>query len=895
MQRKRKSALAKGLLSMTAAIAILLVGIGCPNSVTDGEGEGEGKYTPQTTLPPEKPSITGSQIGFELVNVDLKNFAGTMPLPEDQESAVISLSWTGQGATSYNLYWNTENSRPITAGLTGVTGTGAFARNLQPETTYYLWVEAVNPNGTAVSDFYERTTGKKGSNGDGGVERGDYPRGGRFNVVPGNGSLTVTWDLFDRVGWYEVYYAPVGTIKHVDIYTPVEFRYDSAVALRPGAIDISSDPAAPTNKLAYKEQGALGHTRPLYPFLTPLAANSGWEGYYIRDGKNRVDSDTRPIIGVDDLEAGTFYKIMEIYDRDLSEPYKALDSAFVNAIPWDGKQAGAAGTPIKFFGTSTTITGLTNGTAYEVWLRCPNANGERGYGYVVGTPGGGSTLSAPSNVKVSTPADTVRHLAVSWNQVSGADGYRIYADKYDYTPSAGAEYTAVSGGDTTSYTLNTLDPNTNYYVWVVAEKNGVAGTFGAPVSGKTGVAPATGKSGIKTIADTNANVKTAVYIEVNDDNPLNAGSYVLEDGTYLFDYVILFAANIRNRNRVNEDSGTEAAYLHLNENVQHILNNRNKYIKPLQDKGIKVLLGLLGDHDGITFSNLTDSDRAAFVADVAQVVNTYQLDGVDFDDEWGSKEDWDNWGVKNTSVNPPTNTYENISPDSIWTYPVTTWGYPTSTIVYRNPTMGIVAGNGQFSAPSENEMNVMWQESGENYYKTIVATRAALGTNKIVSLYEYNTGRYITKGGVANTTATTTGLADAIDFAMQPWYNQYIADSANGLSNSIYSPFGMDLSGEAYAAQNGAPNPPIVKSNNERATDTIHDYATRFKATAAGGNPYNVLYFYGLEKAEDLLKHDSSDSTARVTKEEYISMMTEIVFGQKCILTTEGGNYPKDW
>jgi hypothetical protein len=138
-------------------------------------------------------------------------------------------------------------------------------------------------------------------------------------------------------------------------------------------------------------------------------------------------------------------------------------------------------------------------------------------------------------------------------------------------------------------------------------------------------------------------------------------------------------------------------------------------------------------------------------------------------------------------------------------------------------------------------------------------------------------------------------LRAAIDFAMQPWYNRYIADSANGLSRSIYSPFGMDLSGHAYAVQNGAPNPPIVINGNTKAANTIYDYATRFKQAAVNGNAYNVFYFYGLEESTKLLKWASTDQKAGTTREAYISMMTQIVFGKDCLVTADGGDYRKDW
>ncbi len=120
-------------------------------------------------------------------------------------------------------------------------------------------------------------------------------------------------------------------------------------------------------------------------------------------------------------------------------------------------------------------------------------------------------------------------------------------------------------------------------------------------------------------------IKNIVYIEVNDINPLNAGSYIMDDAPF-FDYVILFAANIRG---VGSD-----ATLYNNPNVQYILDHKDTLIKPLQDKGIKVLLGLLGDHTGLGFANMNSAQTEQFATAVANAVSQYGLDGVDFDDEW---------------------------------------------------------------------------------------------------------------------------------------------------------------------------------------------------------------------------------------------------------------------
>lgn len=121
--------------------------------------------------------------------------------------------------------------------------------------------------------------------------------------------------------------------------------------------------------------------------------------------------------------------------------------------------------------------------------------------------------------------------------------------------------------------------------------------------------------------------KLTVYIETNDINPLNAGEYRFCNTTEeVVDHVILFASNIR---------GTASTVqLYHNPNQTYILNNRSTLIAPLQAKGIKVLLGILGDHTGVGFDNLSPMMVESFAHQIAACVNDNNLDGVDFDDEY---------------------------------------------------------------------------------------------------------------------------------------------------------------------------------------------------------------------------------------------------------------------
>lgn len=120
------------------------------------------------------------------------------------------------------------------------------------------------------------------------------------------------------------------------------------------------------------------------------------------------------------------------------------------------------------------------------------------------------------------------------------------------------------------------------------------------------------------------------YVEVNNNNILNAGAYKLQtSNSYLFNVVNIFAANI------NYDTSRGRAYLYSNNNVTKVLTNADTYIKPLQQKGMKVVLTILGNHQGAGICNFPTREAARdFAQQLANTVNTYGLDGIDFDDEY---------------------------------------------------------------------------------------------------------------------------------------------------------------------------------------------------------------------------------------------------------------------
>src|SRR5579859_7390081 len=142
------------------------------------------------------------------------------------------------------------------------------------------------------------------------------------------------------------------------------------------------------------------------------------------------------------------------------------------------------------------------------------------------------------------------------------------------------------------------------------------------------ITPAAAATRAKTAAAAKSGPITTAYVEVNNDSIASVGKYALaSNGANVFDIAIIFAANI--------DYDGTSAQLYFNPQVQAVLDNAATQIAPLQAKGIKVLLSILGNHQGAGFANFPDQQSAAaFAGQLANAVNTYGLDGIDFDDEY---------------------------------------------------------------------------------------------------------------------------------------------------------------------------------------------------------------------------------------------------------------------
>ncbi len=130
--------------------------------------------------------------------------------------------------------------------------------------------------------------------------------------------------------------------------------------------------------------------------------------------------------------------------------------------------------------------------------------------------------------------------------------------------------------------------------------------------------------------------KGFLFFEVNDANPLNALTFELEDGRLLWDVVCLFSGNI------NHHPDRNAPFLKLNPQTQYWMDNNEVFLQPLRKRGIKVLMGVLGNHDQAGVAQLSDLGCQVFASELATFCETYNIDGVCFDDEYSASPDLSN-------------------------------------------------------------------------------------------------------------------------------------------------------------------------------------------------------------------------------------------------------------
>lgn len=110
---------------------------------------------------------------------------------------------------------------------------------------------------------------------------------------------------------------------------------------------------------------------------------------------------------------------------------------------------------------------VTSGTTYQYKVRCYWKIGGKNY-YGTYSPVVSVTTPPAKVTNVGTEKRSSLYLTLSWDQVSGASGYRIY--QYNEDTKAYEKVTAISDADTTSYKITGLSSATEYQFKVRAYK-----------------------------------------------------------------------------------------------------------------------------------------------------------------------------------------------------------------------------------------------------------------------------------------------------------------------------------------------------------------------------------------------------------------------------------------
>jgi hypothetical protein len=343
-------------------------------------------------------------------------------------NAQLTVSWQAvEGASSYEV-WAGSNANPTLVTKRGddVSGLSAVITGLSNGTVYYVWVKAKNNVGT--SGFSPAASGTPSV----------------FSVVPqipvvpsvslGNEQVTVTWTAVEGATAYEVWMNTVNNSASSskngdDISTALSATIDGLINGNTYYIWLKAKNSTGASGFSPAATG-----KPIANALVPT----------LSAGNEELSVNWSAIAGADQYEVfcGTGVNPPDTASQTINDP-----------------------------ATSATITGLVNGTNYNVWIRGKNVTGT-------------GAMGSPANAKPIGNMGTVslvsgnEQLTANWSTVAGADEYEVYYGTTNSIPISPAQIVS-----TTTVTINGLTNGTMYYVWVKG-KNADGTSTSIAVSGK---------------------------------------------------------------------------------------------------------------------------------------------------------------------------------------------------------------------------------------------------------------------------------------------------------------------------------------------------------------------------------------------------------------------------
>lgn len=238
-----------------------------------------------------------------------------------------------------------------------------------------------------------------------------------------------------------------------------------------------------------------------------------------------------------------------------------------------------------------------------------------------------------------------------WRKFSGQISKTEY--KSDFFPTANlqmsAETITVKAGKTDSDKIaiklsnKELDPETIYSLpltIVLSDDNGTVIKSEYIISvDKLSVTVDNGYVNTKEKIEMNQELFTVLYLNVEEYQPQAANVLVYERGYMDEEYMrhteYTLAGNVVNLrpSTVGYVPESQRVIFSLSPDLNYVLENSARYIRPLQAAGRKVCICIQGGGKGIGFCNMSDAQIEDFTAQVKNVVESYGIDGVNLRDE----------------------------------------------------------------------------------------------------------------------------------------------------------------------------------------------------------------------------------------------------------------------
>jgi hypothetical protein len=435
----------------------------------------------------------------------------------------MTVSWTGTStATSYNVTYQPNNGTWST--INGVTGTSTNLSGLTPGTLYNFYVVGVNGYGTGPASSTYNTgtlcaapTGLAGSGstttsivmnwtattGASTYTLSYQPSGGSWTSIPSISGTTKTVSSLTAGIVYNFYVVAVNTYGSSGQSSTVTYG------------TISSSPTGLTGSNATTTSLDLNWT-------ASTGATSYTVTYQIGSGTMTTLSGlTGTSKTVGSLTAGTVYNFYivsvnsygtsstgtaYVYGTDSGAPSGLTASSFSTTgltIAWNASTGatsynvsyqysgqGSWSTVNGVSGTSTSLSGLSPGTLYNIYV---NAVDSYGTSPASSTYNTGTLCAAPTGLTASSATNA--SINVSWTATTGVVTYTL-----NYQPSGGSwsQLTSLTG---TSTTVNGLSGGTSYNMYLVAVNNyGSSGNGNTITTGTTPSAPTGVTGGTATIS-----------------------------------------------------------------------------------------------------------------------------------------------------------------------------------------------------------------------------------------------------------------------------------------------------------------------------------------------------------------------------------------------------------